>query len=182
MTKIKLESIKKYFVSFIQSDKIIILFLSICLLSFSWFYISYNQPRDIHYRYNGIKYQAGNLEIAEPILIEVKGTYLKELFVREVEIDGFIKIGEKTFNCDKMRFSEYSMNTLQSSEGHFGVILMSDMLKELTVEIHEPNQYGGYSWSGQNGWLIAAPCNNRNEAIKISNMLIEKRHKGLVIE
>lgn len=41
---------------------------------------------------------------------------------------------------------------------------------------------GGKHFSYNDGWLISAPCNTRCGAVTISNKLIQKLHKGIVIE
>lgn len=36
---------------------------------------------------------------------------------------------------------------------------------------------GGNSWDSTDGWLISVPCNNREEAVVISNVLIKRLTK-----
>jgi hypothetical protein len=62
------------------------------------------------------------------------------------------------------------------------MIYISDKFDKLTIEILESKQNGGYSFSYRNGWLISAPCNSRKEAIEISNALLKRLYKGVVIE
>lgn len=174
--------LKKYIVNFLQSGIGILIIFTVIVCLYTLLYISYTRPRDIQYKYNGIKYQIGNLQSAEPINIEVKGKYVKGLFGKYVEFDGTIKVGNKIFTCKPITFNKYKMSSLESSEGPYGMIYIGDMFEKLTIEILEPNQNGGYSWSGENGWMISAPCNDRKEAVEISNKLIQKFYKNQVIK
>ena len=159
---------------------ILFMFIAVMFLT-TWLYMSYTRPIDIQYRYSGIKYHIGDLQSAEPINIEIKGKFVKELFGNYGEFDGTIKVGEKIFADRPIGFNKYKMGSLVSSEGQYGMIFIGGMFKKLTIEIDEPNKYGGYSWNWKNGWMISAPCSNRTEAIKISNELIQKLNKGLVV-
>jgi hypothetical protein len=78
--------------------------------------------------YNGIKYQAGNPQSVEPVNIEIKGKYIKELFVKEVEFFGTIKIGEKVFSCSPIVLNRDKMGQLES----YGMIYISDKFRKLT--------------------------------------------------
>jgi hypothetical protein len=169
---------KRSTIDFLLSDRFILTMLGAVICLFTWFYISYNQVEYIEYKYNGIKYQAGHLQSAEPINIEVKGEYVKKLFVKEVEFYGTIKVGESVFTCDPIGFNEYKMGELESDR----MMYISGRFEKLTISILEPNQYGGYSFSYRNGWMISAPCTDREDAVKISNALVQRLHRGLVIE
>ncbi len=169
---------KKHTIDFLLSGKVIIATFVVGLCLYTWLYISYNKPEYIEYKYTGIKYQAGNPQSAEPVNIEIKGKYVKELFVKEVEFFGTIKIGERVFSGDPIKFNRDKMGELKS----YGMIYISDKFEKLTIEIFEPIEKGGYIFSYKNGWLISAPCKSRKEAIEVSNAIIRRLHRGLVIE
>lgn len=169
---------KKYIVNFLQSTYGIFIILAVIIWLPTWFYMSYTSPIDIQYKYNGIKYQAENLQIAQPINIEVKGKYVKELFNKNVEFDGTIKVGDKIFT-GPLGFNKYGMTSLELGNEHYGMIFISDLFQNLTIEIHEADQNGAYSWSG---WMVSAPCNERKEAVEISNILEQKLHRSLIIK
>lgn len=158
---------------------ILFMFVVVVVLT-TWIYMSYTRPIDIQYRYSGIKYQIGDLQSAEPINIEIKGKFVKELFGNYGEFDGTIKVGETIFTDRPIGFNKYKMGSLTSSEGQYGMIFIGDKFENLTIEILEPNQNGGYSWSGENGRMISAPCNDRKEAVEISNILIQKLHTSSI--
>lgn len=156
---------------------------------FIWAYISYTKPiiTNIEYSYNGIKYQAGNLDYAEPISIIIKGVYTKERSSGDIIFKGDILVnGEMSVNGndgDKYVFNNESSNHTIIRWGDFrGDLFISDMFKEISIDILEPNNKGGYSFSYNNGWIISAPCNNRSEAVGISNKLIQKLVNDVVIK
>lgn len=135
---------------------------------------AYTHPIDIHCGYNGIKYQASNQKSGEPINIEIKGKYVRELFTNNMQFDGTIKIGDKVFDERPRAFNKNKMALLESIEGHYGMIFVDSNFQKLTIEILEPVGNGGYTWNDKTGWMISAPCNDRVEAVKISNMLEQK--------
>lgn len=173
---------KKYISKLLQSELGIFIIVVITLCLITWVYMSFTQPKVIHYNYKGIKYQAKNLQVSEVIDIKVDGKYVSRLFGKYVLFDGTIKIGEKVFAGEQIAFNKYNMSTLQSDDVLYGTIYISNEFKELTIEVLELDLNGGNSWSAQDGWMISAPCNNREEAVQISNMLIQRLHKNLVIE
>lgn len=173
---------KKYIVDFFKLGNGILTIFALTIFLSTWFYISYTGSRDIDIRYNGIKYQAGNLQSFEPIIIEIKGSYSKRLFSREAEFNGTIKLWERVVSDKPIKFNKYKMGVLDTDDGIFGMIFISDMFEKLTIEIHESNQKGGHSWNSNNGWLISGPCNNRGEAVEISNILEQRLHRELVIK
>jgi hypothetical protein len=169
---------KKPMIDFLLSDKFIISTVIVAISLFTWFWIAYNEPSYIELKYNGIKYQAGNMQSAEPINIEIKGKYVKQLFIKDVEFYGTIKVGEKAYTYNPIAFNRDKMGSLEP----LGMIFITDKFEKLTIELPEPNQHGGRTWSWQNGWLISAPCTDRKGAVEISNLLEERLFKGLVIK
>jgi hypothetical protein len=163
---------------FFKSDRFILSTLGIAICFFILFYISYNQPEYIDYKYNGIKFKAGSLQHEEKVNIEINGKYLRKLFVKEDEFNGIIKVGDDVFNFSSMELGDYGVFSLGSNM----VATFSNGLRELCIQILEPNQNGTYSFSYMNGWFISAPSENRKEAVKLSNILIQKVHKDLDIE
>jgi len=163
--------VKKIFtnVLLLRYGILFIFILGVCL--YTWFYMSYTRPIDIHYEYNGIKYQSGNLQSAEPIRIEINGKLTKELYREYGEFDGTIKVGENIFTGRTMVFNKDKMASLESSEGFYGMIFVDNNFRKLTIEIFEPTGNGSYTWDDRTGWMISAPCNDRVEAVRISNIL-----------
>lgn len=171
---------------FVRSDKGLMIILLVILFLASWVYNSYTQPKDIEYSYNGIKYQAGNLEIAEPINVEVKGVYKKDyfggtdMFTGDIIIDGELYYGVYRDGniSNKYSFSKYYIGSIENKQFK-RIIYISDMFRELTIETIEADENGGGFFSYTNSWLISAPSNTRGGAIAISNNLIQKLHKNI---
>lgn len=167
---------------------ILFIFVVVVFLT-SWLYMSYTRPIDIQYRYSGIKYQAGNLKGSEPIGIEIKGKYERrwfgkpELFEGQIIIDGKALYGVNGdgSGSNKYAFNNKKMGSIQG-DGFKGSIYNKDNMKEILIEIHEIDSKGSESFNYKNGWLISAPCSSRKEAVEISNMMIQKSHKDVVIK
>jgi hypothetical protein len=164
-----------------------IIFIVIVIVSLSsWL----TRPREIHYKYNGIKYQIGNLQSSEPVIIEIKGKYKKKLlqktqiFEGKIIINGEMCYGGRGTEDIKSTFVFKKMNFGHIESDNFnGLLFISEMLREITIGIFEPeNSEGVGGLSYKSGWLISAPCNNRAEAVEIANRLIQKFHKNEVIK
>ena len=172
---------KKYSLNLFKSGYVIFVAAIAIVFLLTWFYMLYTSPIDFQYKYNGVKYQVSNLKGAELINIEVNGKYVKGLFGKYVDFDGTIKVGDKIFT-GPLRFNKYKMSSLELGNEFYGMIFISNMLEKITIEIHEPNQSDDYSWSAENGWMISAPCDDRKEAVEISNTLMQRLRKSPVIE
>jgi len=137
----------------------------------------YTAPKNLHYMYDGVKYHEENLELAEPIKIEVDGKYKSGLFGYNDEFVGKIKIGEKVFAFSDypLKFNKYKMGVLDTNrssiDDFYGMIFISSMFKEMTIEIHEYKGDGTYC---ANKWIISAPCENAKEAVELSQRLIRR--------
>lgn len=163
----------------------------ICFLAFLVIFSSYkyNQIYVIQYTYDGIKYQANNLNSGVPLSIEVNGVYKKGYFGNLDKFEGKIIIdGELCYvpDGDRSRGYEYSFNKYKmspiASDNFKGFFFIGDMFKEISVEIDEPENTGGDKFSYRYSWLISAPSENREQAVQISNKLIQKLHKDVNIK
>lgn len=173
--------VRKYLKNILLSGYGILFMIVIVIFLTIYLYLSYTRPINIQYKYSGIKYQAGNLQSAEPINVEIKGKFVRELSGSYGEFIGTVKVGELIFADKPIGFNKYKMGTLYSGEKQYGMIFIGDKFEKLTIEIDEPTDYG-YSWSAKNGWMISAPCNDRKKAVVISNLLEQKLHKDLIIK
>lgn len=163
--------------------------IAICfILALVVFYCyKYNQTYIIQYNYDGIKYQSNNLNSGMPLSIEVNGVYKKgyfgnpDIFEGKIIIDGELCYGQYQHRSYKYAFNKYKMSQIENDnfKGHF---FIGDMFKEVTIEIHETESPGVVKFSYMNGWLISAPSENRDQAVKISNKLIQKLHKDVNIK
>lgn len=152
-------------------------------------YYKYSQPREIDYTYQGIKYQIGNLSSEIPVKIEIKGVYKKgfwgnpDLFDGEIIVDGKTLYGVGAFRSRNniYSFSNEKMSLIQGDDFRGG-IYDNDNMKDILIEVHELDSAGIETFSYNNGWLISAPCQNRKQAVYISNKIIQKIHKELLIK
>jgi len=137
--------------------------------------ISYTAPIDISYTYEGIKYQAGNYDGVEIVRIEIQGEYRRRIFSEFSEFEGVIKVGDKIFSNTPFYFNKYGMDSLRANDELWGIIFQSDEFEILTIEIWEKNVSGeGHYFHRASGWYISAPCQTRDEAVEISNMVLRK--------
>lgn len=163
---------------------IIVLIILLALILLSGY--EYSQEYQIQYIYDGIKFQTNNLESAIPINIKVNGIFLKgnfgytNQFEGEIIIDGKMCYAQdvRGAKSNKYSFSKQKMSRIES-DSFKGSIFIGDKMSEITITIDEPNST---VFSFMNGWMISAPCESRNQAIDISNKLIQKLHKDVLIE
>lgn len=163
--------------------------IAICfILALVVFYCyKYNQTYVIQYNYDGIKYQANNLNSGMPLQIEIDGVYKKgyfdnpDIFEGKIIINGETCYGQYGHRSYEYAFNKYKMSQIES-DSFTGSIFIDDMFKEITIEIHEFDIKGLESFSYRNGWLISAPSVNREQAVYISNKLIQKLHKEVNIK
>lgn len=165
------------------------LILIICLLLFVAYIYKYNKVYnygdEITRSFDGIKYQAGNRESGAPVKIEINGTYKKQRGAGDYMLKGdymfegdIIIDGEPSYETVFL-FNKYNMTSIENNS-FYGMIFISYMMEEITIEIFEPNDSGGHSFSYENGLLISAPSNTRDEAVAISNKL--KMRKDFIIK
>jgi hypothetical protein len=147
----------------------------------------YNQTYVIKYTYDGIKHQANNLNSGIPLSIEVDGVYKKgyfgnaDTFDGKIIIDGELCYSQYRYKSHEYGFNNYNMSQIES-DSFTGSLFIADMFNEISIEIHETGINGMESFSYMNGWLISAPSENREKAANISNKLIQKLHKDIIIK
>lgn len=134
----------------------------------------YNYGYKIYHNYEGIKYQSNKMDSAVPVNIIIDGIYKKKYGSKDYMFQGDIIInGEPSHSSgqNEFVFNEYNMSSLEN-DSFRGMFYISGMMQEITIKIFEPNDMGGHSFSHGDGWLISAPSNNREEAVKLSIKLI----------
>jgi hypothetical protein len=165
----------------------IVIAVSFILALLAFVNYKYNQTYVIKYTYDGIKYQANNLNSGIPLSIEVDGIYKKghfgnaDTFNGKITIDGELCYAQYRYKSHEYGFNKYNMSQIESDR-FTGSLFIGDMFKEITIEIHETSINGLESFSYMNGWLISAPSENREKAVNISNKLIQKLHKDVIIK
>jgi hypothetical protein len=170
------------------NNKNIILFSTafIILLGIG-FCIIYTYPRNINCNYQGIKYQAGSTQSVKSVQIYVDGKLRKRLFNRGNEFSGKVIIDDIDFDylVSSLKFDNKGLGLLEYHQSInmnlYGNMLISGMFKNITIQIFE-KETGGNSWDSTDGWLISAPCNTREKAAVISNVLIKRLNKEVIIK
>lgn len=142
--------------------------------------------KNIDYKYNGIKYQIGNLEYEEPVNIEIRGKYVIGLFSPFDEFHGEITVGDKVFDYSDSTQEVYNYKkiplTLKSgSKGLYGDVFYNNVFQQITITIRAQEGSNKYSWSSRDGWLISAPCKDRKQAVELSNKLIPTQYRDSYI-
>lgn len=163
---------------------IIILFLAV-LYIYSY-NKTYNIGNTINYSFDGIKYQANNIDSIKPIKIVINGTYKKEygtknyLFKGDIIIDNELCYASSA-ESNIYHFNNYNMSSIENSN-FSGDFFISDLMKEMTILIRVPKQDEGSTFSFEDGWLISAPAKSRTDAIEISKKLIYPLYDDLYIK
>lgn len=148
----------------------------------------YNKIHNIGYEINhtihGIKFQANNPHIEEPIDISINGRYKKKymqgyyIFEGDISIDGEL-IRNKgnnifSFNADNM--------SVYRDKDYSGDIFMDNMFSEIGIMVLSPKQEDGYKFIYDEGVYIAAPAYTRDEAIGLVKKLMTRDLYGIHIK
>lgn len=137
-------------------------------------------PRKLNKVYNGVRYRLGTSEEFEDVKISIDGYLSKGLFKGD-KFEGIITVGEKQLSKLDMRFDRrgsavlfyYDDNTGDYTA--YGTIFTNNMKKEFTITVLEKDEEEGQKlWSGKDGLMIAASARNRDEAIDLSNKLMDE--------
>ncbi|SHI07402.1 hypothetical protein [Clostridium grantii] len=167
-------------------DMKVLLSIIVILFIGSWTYMYLSKPYYVDTVYGGIRYQASNMDFQENIDIEIKGEYIQGLFGQPDKFSGKILIRDKEldYSDPPIPFQLNNMAVLpfgQINNGISGVIYIDENLNKVTIEIAELNEQGNSSFHYDNGWLISAPSDTREEAVRVSNELIQKMYQDLVV-
>lgn len=168
---------------FVSNPRFLIFTVIIAVLSLC---IYYSWPRNININYDGVKYQAGNQNTYENVKVNVEGKLRKKLFSGEAEFNGKIIMDGTTLDYSKypnypLTFNSKGAGTLNYIKSGktiaYGSIVISDSFKDMAVMIYEND-----GWSSQDGWVIFAPCSNREEAAAASNILFKRLNPDVTIK
>lgn len=149
----------------------------ILLFSAYEFYIF---PRKASLTYYGIKYKADNSQHQEQVKIEMTGFYSNRLFTKDY-FEGSISIDNESYPpkgsnypglrlivCKDLQILSYRDFDGDKAIHTYGEIFLGKSLKELTILLQD----GHSSRNSKDGYIISAPANNRAEAVKITNELM----------
>jgi len=143
-------------------------------------FIVYFLPRKLNNVYNGVRYRLGSSEEVEDVELSIDGYLSKGLFKGD-KFEGTITIGENKLSKLDIRFDKRGTTVLfyyDDKTGDYtayGTIFTNDMKKEFTITVLEKDsQEGQKLWSGKDGLMISGPANSREEALALSNKLMEE--------
>lgn len=175
--------------SFLDKNKyffvLILIVIGLLLITLRY----YSKEYTINNSYNGIKYQSNGIDKSINVKIEISGEYLKGFLGRTDMFKGKIIInGENCFaisgdgsRSDKYEFNKEKMSYIET-DSFEGFIFVEDYMRNITITIDKIKDIDNEIYSFNNGWLISAPCKSRDEAVNISNKLIQKLHNDVLIK
>ncbi len=141
----------------------------------------YTLPRDVQPEYTGVEYRLGELESGDQINIQITGT-LQKRFFEQNRFRGTLVFGDHLLeNMDVALNPDGSLLMVKNNETgkleRFGVMYSSSDLSKWTIAVLEPVVLFGETseerfWDTEDGLMISAPAETRQEALDISNELM----------
>ncbi len=133
----------------------------------------------------GVRYQLGkdNIEYEESITLKFKGKYVNSffnhVFIGDVNIDGH-KLNELNNSKTTLKFDKYNRANLYDTNYNHVLILtdfifINDDFSKVAICISEPSDDDPNSshWDSGTGIMMAAPASNREQALAISNEVMD---------
>lgn len=156
-------------------------------------YAMFAFPITIKKEFPAVKYRLGDEEFVENITIKIDGHYNRKLFSDDI-FKGSIYIESYEFTNERSGFSnlkstladihfnrsEYGMyGYVKNNSGSIqrlmqGEIFIKDKFAMVSMTIMEKDisDRSHSGWSSKDGLMISAPAKTREEALKISNLLM----------
>jgi hypothetical protein len=152
------------------------------------------KPTNISKSYNGINFDFNNEEMEEPVTIGINGTITRDLMLRPKTFKGTISVDSNIFEftepvsfmpipygkskkyyeliLDFENVSDWKLNH-DSLYNRFGqralwIIYTDRNFSVISIVPMPPDKDGGWTSSSE---IIAAPCDNREDAVNITNKL-----------
>lgn len=160
----------------------------VILLFFTIYYFWYTSPIEVSKVYEGILYQLGseNSDVEEKVEIKLVGEVKRKLF-SNIKFSGNIQIDSEMIppahaKEDKIQF-EIGNNHVNGSPityidlaadgvSKFGNIYITNDLNTFVITVYAQTEDGGSSWNSKDGKVIAAPATSREEALEVTNELM----------
>lgn len=164
----------------INKKKLFIFSLILLLISM---YFYYTKPNICLKSYEGIRCRINNESYKENVTIKLDGKYTKKPFSYDIfegdlyindDILKNVKLEFDKFNNSPIRYDDKKSNTLTT----YGYIMISDNMDKLTILVVEKDiNNDSKSWHYENGLIISAPTDTKENAIKIADQLLTKPHQ-----
>lgn len=165
------------------------IFIGILLAAaLAWAFI-YTYPRQLTVTMQGVMYQLGEVHKDEvsPTAISVHGELKRSIlgvrtFQGTIDIEGEnIPVPEENRELE-LRFSKQGetqlfyryFNNGSIKQFLYGILFINKDFSKIAIMKYQRNPDGnGGSWNGGDGYMISAPAQNREEALEISNELLD---------
>lgn len=130
-------------------------------------YAYYTQSKEYTQSISGIRYQLNNSSVEEKVQIEIDGVYSRKIlggfkFEGDLYIDNLKLKCSISDNSHGILFSKSESGYLQG----YGAVYMHDGFDKLSIIFD--------GWNTSDGITIAAPAQNRQEALKVSNEVMKE--------
>jgi hypothetical protein len=158
------------------------IFLAIAILALPLIGLLYMTPRQVEVNVIGIEYRLGNPDIQKTVVIRVEGTVQRRIldetrFRGNIHIDGQSLLDVDTTlnqegdlimarNIESGEFKSYGALYAPGSFERFTIAVLE------TLEAEEADPAERF-WDTNSGLMISAPANNRFEALRLSNEIME---------
>jgi len=147
-------------------------------------------PTKVDLTVEGVKYRLGteNRNILKPVTIQVNGTLHKSLtgtrtfkgtlYIEGEEIPTAAEQKELTIEFDPKAQGYLAFPnppTYKPPYLSFGMIYINNDFSQISITVHDKDLLnpGVGQWNSDDGFMIAAPAQNRAEALHISNELMK---------
>jgi hypothetical protein len=160
---------------------IVIIVAAFVALLFPW-------PQDFNKEFSGVKYQPNQSGVFqyEKVKVNFTGEYhssyfglIEDRFTGHIQIDGVEIYKDKDF---ELRFSDdrstiithrcFVPEQMIMKDFYYGKLHIDDDLRLLVIELFD--DHDSPIFTKQNGFIIAAPAGNIDEAIEIVNAVLDK--------
>ncbi len=152
-------------------------------------------PAKVNKEFEGIYFDFDNEEFVEPVNVIINGTFARDMLLRPKIFEGIIYIDSNKFEItEPLLFSNISESYFLPMEyynvtdwnlnhdylyNHFGQratwsIFIDRTFSNITFVPMVPDKEGGFSSSSE---IITAPCNNRDDAVRITQKLRSGRYE-----
>ncbi|HBR03475.1 MAG TPA: hypothetical protein DD738_12790 [Ruminiclostridium sp.] len=150
------------------------------------FYTVYTYPREFNKECKGILYRLGDSDknYTKEVTVKFDGIFSKDFifgyhYIGDIFVDNFkVKINEVKFDKYNKGHLEpyYDENTDETV--NLGMIIVDSNFSKLIIAVHDilmiTENESHYKWSTGDGLVIAAPAENRIEALNITKELLSK--------
>lgn len=142
--------------------------------------VIYFYPRELNGEYSGIMYRLGDSNYSESLKVSFNG-YLSRRLINGDKFQGTINIGGNQLSRLDIRFDNDGKGDLFYYDKNigeyrtYGFIISNNIKSGFVICVLEDDtqERKSSTWSSKHGLVIAAPADNRNAAVDMSNKLMK---------